>query len=204
MLESFPRSPSTPGSFFRDPFFYLLPLLIINERIWGPLVRLYKDAGAPSIECSLTKFWKALKSLSLGRFCCGQLWVRHMICSQTCDELYHLYSEIDQIHLSSEAQCVSHHLPQVDCHKRHPCVVSNLAYLKVASILISYYWLLPWYLSADDHNNQTHFCRMFNYKVECEYDIFKSRCSSKEIATLHASMMIALFGGTLPKQCEPG
>ena len=32
------------------------------------LVRLYKDAGAPSIECSLTKFWKALKSLSLGRF----------------------------------------------------------------------------------------------------------------------------------------
>ncbi len=28
-----------------------------------------------------------------------------------------LYSEIDHIHLSSEAQCVSHHLPQVDCHK---------------------------------------------------------------------------------------
>ncbi len=26
------------------------------------------------------------------------------------------YSEIDQIHLSSEAQCVSHHLPLVDCH----------------------------------------------------------------------------------------
>ncbi len=38
-----------------------------------------------------------------------------------------LYSEIDQIHLSSEAQCVSHHLPQVDCHNfqglpaEHPC-----------------------------------------------------------------------------------
>ncbi len=27
-----------------------------------------------------------------------------------------LYSDIDQIHLSSEAQCVSHHLPPVDCH----------------------------------------------------------------------------------------
>ncbi len=27
-----------------------------------------------------------------------------------------LYSEIDHIHLSSETQCVSHHLPQVDCH----------------------------------------------------------------------------------------
>ncbi len=27
-----------------------------------------------------------------------------------------LYSKIDHIHLSSEAQCVSHHLPQVDCH----------------------------------------------------------------------------------------
>ncbi len=61
--------------------------------------------------------------------CCGQLWVWHMVCSQTCDGLYRfafclvnfgiplgLYSEIDQIHLSSEAQCVSHHLPLVDCH----------------------------------------------------------------------------------------
>ncbi len=28
------------------------------------------------------------------------------------------YSEIDQIHLSSEAQCVSHHLPPVDCHSQ--------------------------------------------------------------------------------------
>ena len=28
------------------------------------LVRLYKDAGTPSTECSPTKFWKALKSLS--------------------------------------------------------------------------------------------------------------------------------------------
>ena len=32
------------------------------------LVRLYKDAGTPSTECSLTKFWKALKLLSMGRF----------------------------------------------------------------------------------------------------------------------------------------
>ncbi len=31
-----------------------------------------------------------------------------------------LYSEIDQIHLSSEAQCVSHHLPPVDCHTLPP------------------------------------------------------------------------------------
>ncbi len=60
--------------------------------------------------------------------CCGQLWVRHMICGQTCDGLYHfafslivlgLYSEIDHIHLSSEAQCVSHLYPQVDCHTLH-------------------------------------------------------------------------------------
>ncbi len=28
-----------------------------------------------------------------------------------------LYSEMDHIHLSSEAQCVSHLLPPVDCHK---------------------------------------------------------------------------------------
>ncbi len=120
--------------------------------------------------------------------CCGQLWLGHMVCGQTCDGLYRfafylvnfgipfgshpiksaqarhtgvhilptgihglcfgsyfsgplpqhslhhgplsrvhfgeslvirLYSEIDQIHLSSEAQCVSHHLPPVDCHS--PC-----------------------------------------------------------------------------------
>ncbi len=30
-----------------------------------------------------------------------------------------LYSEIDNIHLSSEAQCVSHHLPLVDCHTEY-------------------------------------------------------------------------------------
>ncbi len=37
--------------------------------------------------------------------CCGQLWVRHVFCGRACDELYHfpLYSEIDHIHLSSEA-----------------------------------------------------------------------------------------------------
>ncbi len=29
---------------------------------------------------------------------------------------HRLYSEIDHIHLSSEAQCVSHHLSPVDCH----------------------------------------------------------------------------------------
>ncbi len=48
-----------------------------------------------------------------------------MICGQTCDGLDHfafylinfgIYSEIDHIHLSSEAQCVSHLYPQVDCH----------------------------------------------------------------------------------------
>ncbi len=30
-----------------------------------------------------------------------------------------LYSDIDHIHLSSEAQCVSHLYPQVDCHTDH-------------------------------------------------------------------------------------
>ncbi len=32
------------------------------------LVRLYKDAGSPSTECSPTKFWKTLELLSMGRF----------------------------------------------------------------------------------------------------------------------------------------
>ncbi len=29
------------------------------------------------------------KNLKLDPSCCGQLWVRHMICGQTCDGLYH-------------------------------------------------------------------------------------------------------------------
>ena len=32
------------------------------------LVRLNRDAGTPEIECSPTKFWKALKLLSMSRF----------------------------------------------------------------------------------------------------------------------------------------
>ncbi len=48
--------------------------------------------------------------------CCGQLWVRHMFCFSGLVMDYTTYSEIDHIHLSSEAQCVSHHLSQVDCH----------------------------------------------------------------------------------------
>ncbi len=62
--------------------------------------------------------------MSLHCPCCGQLWVRHMICGQTCVgplrillDHFGIPSEIDHIHLSSEAQCVSHLLPQVDCHK---------------------------------------------------------------------------------------
>ncbi len=33
--------------------------------------------------------------------------------------VFRLYSEIDHIHLSSEAQCVSHLLPPGDCHINH-------------------------------------------------------------------------------------
>ena len=32
------------------------------------LVRLYKDAGTPANECSLSEFWRAVKLLQLGRF----------------------------------------------------------------------------------------------------------------------------------------
>ena len=42
------------------------------------------------------------------RILLGQIW-----------DTFWLYSEIDQIHLSSEAQCVSHLYPQVDCHTHH-------------------------------------------------------------------------------------
>ncbi len=69
--------------------------------------------------CNIKKSWIVI--------CCGQLWVRHMICGRDLWwniplHIFHwsywdslavrLYSEIDHIHLSSEA----HLLPQVDCH----------------------------------------------------------------------------------------
>ncbi len=133
------------------------------------------------------------KSVPSDTNCCGQLWVRHMICGQTCDGLYYfafclinlgipfgsrpiktalarhsgafhilptglhglcfgfcfagplplrslshgplsrihfgeslvirLHSEIDHIHLSSEAQCVSHLYPQVDCHTQQVFII---------------------------------------------------------------------------------
>ncbi len=37
-----------------------------------------------------------------------------------------LHSEIDHIHLSSEAQCVSHILPQVDCHRDNTTYISTI------------------------------------------------------------------------------
>ncbi len=56
-----------------------------------------------------------------------------MVCGQNCDGLYHFAFYLvnfgipfDQIHLSSEAQCVSHHLPPVDCHR---ISVGNLSHL---------------------------------------------------------------------------
>ncbi len=76
--------------------------------------------------------------------CCGQLWVWHIFCGQdlwwtkplhifhwSCWDtngplfrvrfgeslVYRLYSEIDHLHLSIEAQYVSHLLPLGDCHK---------------------------------------------------------------------------------------
>ncbi len=41
---------------------------LVEEGSGSLLGRLSKDAGTPSTECSLTNSWKALKSLSMGRF----------------------------------------------------------------------------------------------------------------------------------------
>ncbi len=126
---------------------------------WTELPRTPLRNRTVDIQCGVSL--KSMRFHMLEAYCCGQLWVRHMICGQICDGLYHfafclvifgipfgfcfagplplrslshgpllrvhfgdslvvrLYSEIDHIHLSSEAQCVSHHLPQVDCHTYH-------------------------------------------------------------------------------------
>ncbi len=59
-----------------------------------------------------------------------------------------LYSEIDHINLRSEAQCVSHHLPQVDCHK---CPFHNLANLGIPFNFVSIRLLGSWGLGRSSH-----------------------------------------------------
>ncbi len=50
---------------------------------------------------------------------------------------HRLYSEIDHIHLSSEAQCVSHHLPPMDCHiHQGGSYEGAIAYVKCNAYLI--------------------------------------------------------------------
>ncbi len=53
---------------------FLLHLLQENEKVQIYYIRL---AG------------KMQKGIPVLTFYCGQLWVRHMICGRTCDELYH-------------------------------------------------------------------------------------------------------------------
>ncbi len=60
--------------------------------------------------------------------CCGQLWVRHMFCGWTCDELYHFgeslvldYTQKSTISTLAVKLSVSAIIyPQVDCHTLRP------------------------------------------------------------------------------------
>ncbi len=48
-----------------------------------------ESSSFPTGQC-VTPSHKIFQQVILGvQMCCGQLWVRHMICGQTCDELYH-------------------------------------------------------------------------------------------------------------------
>ncbi len=66
--------------------------------------------------------------------------------------VFRLYSEIDHLHLSSEAQCVSHLLPSGDCHTGlpflHPLIYCKLhicigCFLRETPFLHSLYWAHP-------------------------------------------------------------
>ncbi len=65
-----------------------------------------------------------------------------------------LYSEIDQIHLSIEAQCVSHHLPLVDCHNEYEQAKKKLeeAYNTIAEEELRY----KIGIIEDSHVNRQH------------------------------------------------
>ncbi len=64
---------------------------------------------------------RGIHGLCFGSFVSGPLPLRSLLQSPLSrvnfgeSLIIRLYSEIDQIHLSSETQCVSHHLPPVDC-----------------------------------------------------------------------------------------
>ncbi len=52
--------------------------------------------------------------------------------------VFRLYWEIDHIHRIIEAQCVSHHLPPVDCH----ISIQHIIGIPISNILVIYPWLL--------------------------------------------------------------
>ncbi len=63
--------------------------------------------------------------------CCGQLWVRHMICGRTCDELYHFPFSIDRLGIPLGSQLIKftlarHSGVQVPVISRHGIMWSFL------------------------------------------------------------------------------
>ncbi len=66
------------------------------------------------------------------------------------------YSEIDHLHLSIEAQCVSHLLPLGDCHMIQFLVASDIIpdvmanFLVVSDVRIAMKWLLTSWPTSDD------------------------------------------------------
>ncbi len=54
-----------------------------------------------TIVSAVTLRWASCNSF---RECCGQLWVRHMFCGRTCDELYHFTFYIDRLGIPSGSQ----------------------------------------------------------------------------------------------------
>ncbi len=77
-----------------------------------------------------------------------------MFAVKTCDGLYHftffidrfgIPSEIDHIHLSIEAQCVTHHLPPVDCHTHMQLMLNVLNLMRCYDQEAEYIILIQMY-----------------------------------------------------------
>ncbi len=83
------------------------------------LMGLLRSAVGMTHDLRSDLWWTIPIRILLGQFW-DNLWIPHDQASLSHfgeSLIVRLYSEIDQIHLSSEAQCVSHQLPQVDCHR---------------------------------------------------------------------------------------
>ncbi len=123
---------------------------------------------------------------------CGQLWVRHMFCGRDLwwtiplHIFFRLYSEIDHIHLSIEAQCDSHHLPPGDCHTVHEDILKKLCRLCSGR------------LQTKGKKSQTRKVEKYAWLIKTNYGIDVSRDDARHPKNFCSTCMAHMYNAKRP------